>query len=80
MQYTYMLQNTLFNCLGFLMYLTAGSLLVKEHNHVIYDVLTDVGARGLAAGALMIVNSVFLLLSTVYEVRAKMKGADSELS
>ncbi len=59
------------------MYMSAGSLLIKEHTHVLYDVLLPgVGTRGLAAGSLMIINAILLLLGTVCEVRAKMEGED----
>ena len=64
-------QNILFSALGFFFNVAGGALLIDHYNNQIYDDQSgsdfdSLIARGLAAGALMVLQGLIMLVETVF--------------
>ena len=57
--------------LGFFFYVSGGALLIDRYNNQIYDdqsggAFDSLAARGLAAGALMVLQGILMLVEAVF--------------
>jgi hypothetical protein len=65
------LQNLLFAIFGFFFYIGGGGLLIDRHNEALYDSshadIVSLKKRALAAGSLMVLQSLLMLVEAVFE-------------
>ena len=69
----------MFSVLGFFFYVAGGALLIDRYNNQIYDdqsgsVFDSLAAKGLAAGALMVLQGLLMLVEAVFGTIAACKN------